>query len=687
MASRFAAWIRRPKILAGVLLGVLMATLTYTAWLGDDCFFTLRTVDNFLQGYGPRFNLFERVQAYTHPLWMFVLSAVIGVTGEHYLTTLLTSLGISLAACVILAKSCAFPDTRIVVLSCLLLSRAFVDYSTSGLENTLSHFFFAWYLWLFVRQSASLRGLAARGETLRWTEPDRESRRSRANPAEFHHGLLMPQKTWSSERVRLLNLTLIASLAALTRQDTLLVYLPSLSMRSWQVTRLRAASAPSRLAAAGTVLGTLTLGFVPLLVWELFSFFYYGFPFPNTAYAKLGTGIPGKELLQQGLYYVLDSLRHDPITLPVTLIGCALPLWSRRCGLMAISSGVLLYSFYAVWIGGDFMGGRYFSLPFFAALGLIGQQSMAWSGRALAALAVVATLLSPCVHQASRILEERARTPSENGISDERMFYYSRTGLLRPGSRFAPESVHATGAAAVASKDLLSTWSGMKAFHASSQVIVLDRFALADPLLARLPARFTLGWRIGHFERFTPLGYEWTLRSGEDHLRDRNVAEFNERLRFVTSGPLFSWSRLRVALELNLGCHDHLIDREFYRYPFLRRVPLVAEGSSLWRYVEAGGTLPVEGIRLESAEVIRMETVAIDVDRGEIGRVTLIQDGEEVWWMDDPPPRSSRPRYLLEIGGVSASALWIVPHAPRSKRVDLALRNVVVKAAQEREGR
>ena len=31
------------------------------------------------------------------------------------------------------------------------------------------------------------------------------------------------------------------------------------------------------------------LGFLPFIFWELFSLLYYGFPFPNTAYAKLGT--------------------------------------------------------------------------------------------------------------------------------------------------------------------------------------------------------------------------------------------------------------------------------------------------------------------------------------------------------------------------------------------------------------
>src|SRR5258708_38848078 len=45
------------------------------AWLSDDSYITFRTVDNFVNGYGPVWNVGERVQSYTHPLWMLLLSA------------------------------------------------------------------------------------------------------------------------------------------------------------------------------------------------------------------------------------------------------------------------------------------------------------------------------------------------------------------------------------------------------------------------------------------------------------------------------------------------------------------------------------------------------------------------------------------------------------------------------------
>jgi len=59
-------------IIAGLV--ALIIVLIKTAWLCDDAFITFRTMDNFVNGYGLRFNVVERVQAYTHPLWLFVMT-------------------------------------------------------------------------------------------------------------------------------------------------------------------------------------------------------------------------------------------------------------------------------------------------------------------------------------------------------------------------------------------------------------------------------------------------------------------------------------------------------------------------------------------------------------------------------------------------------------------------------------
>ena len=65
-----------------------------TAWVSDDAFITFRTIDNILHGFGPRWNIDERVQTFTHPLWLLLLTPLVAITGNPYLA----SIGLSLAA-------------------------------------------------------------------------------------------------------------------------------------------------------------------------------------------------------------------------------------------------------------------------------------------------------------------------------------------------------------------------------------------------------------------------------------------------------------------------------------------------------------------------------------------------------------------------------------------------------------
>jgi arabinofuranosyltransferase len=60
--------IRYSLALLALLLLAYAVVLVRTAWMCDDAFITLRTVDNFVQGYGLVWNVGERVQVYTHPL-------------------------------------------------------------------------------------------------------------------------------------------------------------------------------------------------------------------------------------------------------------------------------------------------------------------------------------------------------------------------------------------------------------------------------------------------------------------------------------------------------------------------------------------------------------------------------------------------------------------------------------------
>lgn len=91
--------------IAAVGIIIFAYELFQTAWLGDDAGFTIRTVLNFVNGYGPVFNVGERVQAYTHPLWFLLLGFFTAVTGNAFVVTFLISICISLASILILARN------------------------------------------------------------------------------------------------------------------------------------------------------------------------------------------------------------------------------------------------------------------------------------------------------------------------------------------------------------------------------------------------------------------------------------------------------------------------------------------------------------------------------------------------------------------------------------------------------
>ena len=80
---------------AAPLLGGVLILFTYlyaiNAWMSDDAYISFRTIDNLFQGYGLRWNVVERVQAYTNPLWLFVIMLPSFFTREFYFTSLAVS--------------------------------------------------------------------------------------------------------------------------------------------------------------------------------------------------------------------------------------------------------------------------------------------------------------------------------------------------------------------------------------------------------------------------------------------------------------------------------------------------------------------------------------------------------------------------------------------------------------------
>jgi len=181
-----AAAEQQGRLLAAALLTIFFVVLVRTAWLSDDSYINFRTVDNFLHGYGLRWNIVDRVQSFTDPLWLFLVTACVFVTREFYYTVVAISILLSGATALLIARRIAVDATAAIVgIVLLLASKAFVDFSTSGLEGPLTHLLLAAFLVVY----------------------------------------------WNGEAggdVRIRNLSLLTALLILTRMDASLLVLPAL---------------------------------------------------------------------------------------------------------------------------------------------------------------------------------------------------------------------------------------------------------------------------------------------------------------------------------------------------------------------------------------------------------------------------------------------------------------------------
>lgn len=508
--------------LAVFLFAAYVVTVLLNAWLCDDAYITFRVVDNVIHGLGPVYNVGERVQAFTNPLLMLSMSALSMVTREVYFTSIALSVLVSAAAAAIMAFRVA-RSRAVAALALLLLltSSSFVTYSTSGLENCLIFLLSA----LFFRQ---------------YFDSDCYDARS------------------------LGMLTLWFSLSLVNRMDTALLLAPALLLAYIRNERV------GLVRMAGIAVG----GMLPFIAWEAFAVVYYGFAFPNTAYAKLSTGIASSEYVVRGIWYYVMSLLADPVVILATVIGCVAILLIRRARTIVPMTGAALYLAYILKIGGDFMRGRFFAAPFFVVLLiLVSIDSEEWerirvSSRKLVLAALTLALVQNVVGMIYNAMDFNDVVPY--GIYNDKAIYFPASNLplnlVNRQLQKAPlvrkgEELRASGESPVVRATL-----GFTGYYAGPRIHIVDPLALSDALLARLPSVNDPNWHIGHMVRYIPEGYLDTIRTGRNQIQDPKLAEYYDRLSVVIKGPLWTRDRWNAIYELNTGKLDHLIDRQHYRF-------------------------------------------------------------------------------------------------------------------------
>ncbi|EPE82224.1 putative membrane protein [Leptospira noguchii str. 1993005606] len=320
------------KIIFLLLLFFIHSILFYhSSWLSDDSFITFRVVDNFLNGYGLRWNPLERVQVYTHPLWLFLLIPIQWVVREisisAYLLSYLCGILFIFVYCFTFSKFRNTFGLIVVSLGVFFSSRTFIDYNTSGLENPLSFLL----LLLFEIKFYSLY-LNSKQENV---------------------------------KIDSYKIGLLTALLLLTRLDLVLFLILPGYVLFWGIFKKQRIQ----------FFKYSFLGIFPWVIYLAFSIVYFGSLLPNTYYAKTNVLFSFSERIFAGWNYIRISLKWDPIIICVfgshifwVFSGPILKrftkiewiLSKKEKGILWISLGsISIVLFYLLWIGGDFMAGRF----------------------------------------------------------------------------------------------------------------------------------------------------------------------------------------------------------------------------------------------------------------------------------------------------------------------------------------
>lgn len=497
------------NIARAVALALVGISIYRIAWLSDDALITLRTALNTSHGWGVGFNATEAVQGYTHPMWFLLWLLIGGVTNQWIIGILVASIVLTVCAVALLLWQVNRFSLVIFLSFALITSNAFIEYATSGLENSMGYLVFAVLILMTYRIS------------------------KRDTDANIISGSL-------------LGLTVAA--AFLTRMDFIVIMAVPLLFIMWQM-RTKALF----LMGAGVAV------VVPLGTWFVWSKYSYDSWLPNTFEAKRNVNIPTGELLTQGWQYFVVSFRFDWVSLIVIISGLLAALWIGRVSLRMWAIGVMFYFIYVASFGGDFMVGRYIAVPvlissFLVALSFSKQDFSLEDARIQRlAIPVLALALSGSLVMSlssSRWPVALANPQYErwsyfdySGIADERGFYlaeadrslnnvtskqgqpfelqgfippvgavYAKSGL-REIDRLANSWPHGKGRIDIPiDAALVCGLTGSWGIVTGPDVHLIDLCGLTDRFIAQQTYKPNGLWRPGHFQREVPVGYEQAIR-------------------------------------------------------------------------------------------------------------------------------------------------------------------------------
>jgi arabinofuranosyltransferase len=315
------------------VIAVLIGAWIYR-WVDEDAFINFRIIGNILAGHGAVFNIGERVEVDSDPLWVFALTAVheiVPFISLEWLSVIVglvcTGLGFLVGGRAVQQLAGSRDDTTVFPLGLALVSTVagVWEFATSGLEMSMVFLWLGASFWLLVRVA---------------------ERRQRPAGAAIVMGLG----------------TLIRPELALGSVVFVLALLAVIAAPGW----------PGSSRPVWRLVGPVVAGLVLPVGYEVFRMGYYAMVVPNTGLAKAG----GSGWWSQGFTYLWNFVSPYTLWLPIALaipfvVAPALAWWKRgdRLGVLLLATPVVVGMvdvLYVVHVGGDYMHARLLLPGFFA---------------------------------------------------------------------------------------------------------------------------------------------------------------------------------------------------------------------------------------------------------------------------------------------------------------------------------
>ena len=306
-------------VVGGVLIAGFVLHCLAVNYVSDDGFIAFQYVRNWVDGHGPVYNPGERVEGYNNFLWIVLLAGFQWALPAVKILTIAQVLGILFGALTILLAlwfsrkaSRGFWPFGVVGAAFLAAHPGLSAWATAGLETTLIAFLILLAAVLYVRALETQRNFS-------WV-------------------------------------AVVLALAAMTRPDGAVIF-AVISSHFFVVEWRRTGKPFSKRIWQWVLAFAVVYG-----SYFLWRYTYYGYLLPNTAYAKVGSGLEQYLRGWNYLWRYLQETGGSILLLPVCLL-----LFHRKRKLWQDCFALLLgvHWLFIIYVGGD--GLAFFRFPSYSA--------------------------------------------------------------------------------------------------------------------------------------------------------------------------------------------------------------------------------------------------------------------------------------------------------------------------------